>query len=291
MLKMYKYVVILVLTAAPLFSRAQTDTSKNINGQDRDTPVPSSRFISFRNAKFSVGAGIEGAFPAMMKSTVNPSELSITYKDTRPDHSKYPYVSGGVALDIYSNNSLAGLLVGVNYSVSTTTYQQDKVATDYFSINRLEVPIYLKFRPGRVDATNHLWLLFGGIFSLPVSVNRQYITASSATPDGATFTDTNISQVSNLFLVSGSVGYEGYVMKRTRAAVFLSAAYSVNSQFNRDYIEYNPAVAQGPNGITTGGQSVLANFPNYSAHELRFTLGLKIFIKLKKHILKDAEDI
>lgn len=282
-----KFYLIIALITLPFLGNAQTDVKRQVD----DIAAPSSKFMSFRNAKFSVGAGIEGAFPAMMKSTVNPSELNIQYKDTRPDHSKYPYVSGGLALDVYSNNSLAGLLIGVNYSVSTTTYQQEKIATDYFSINRIEIPLYLKFRPGRVDSKNHLWLLFGGIFSLPVSINRQFTTNSSTSPNGGTFTDTNISQVSDLFLVSSSVGYEGYILKKTRAAIFLSASYSLNNQFNKDYIQYTPGAIQGPDGTTTGGQSVFANFPNYSSHEIRFTLGVKFFIKLRKHILADVDDI
>ncbi|MES2275223.1 MAG: hypothetical protein V4592_04320 [Bacteroidota bacterium] len=271
----------MLILLLPLFSKAQ---DKGSDGTSLDIfALPPPKFLALRNAKLSIGMGLEGAFPAMMKSTVNPSELSIHYKDTRPDNSKYPYIAGGITVDMYSSNSVTGLLGGLNYSVSTTTYQKEKIATDYFSINRIEVPLYLKLRPGAIASKKHLWLMLGGIFSMPVKVNRQYVVNSSISPNGLTFTDTNVSQVSDLFLVSGSFGYEGYVLQQ-RSAIFLSGAYSLNSQFNTEYIGYSQPgnVAPDNTGTSLPGYSVFSNFPNYNSHELRLTLGIKVFFKLSK---------
>jgi len=282
-------------------------------------------FLSLRDLKVSVGGGVEGALPQMMKSTVNPSGMSIVYKDPRSGGNFYPYVSEGISVDLFSQNSLTGLFGGINYSSSTTTYKSSDLVSDYFSVNRLEIPVYLKLREGSLAKTNHLWLLFGGIFSTPLSVNRQYIvnSISGTSADGTayTYTDANSSQVNNLFLVSSSVGYETYLWHSVRGVIFIAGSYSINSQYNMDYIQFVPQPINGnPNGNTqpiiiqqtspgrvaasprvtgrliaddlpsgaagllSGGNSVFANYPNYSSHEVRITLGIKLLLDFNKRV-------
>jgi hypothetical protein len=259
-----------MLALIPLFSK----------GQDIQLAP---KVFSLRNSKLSLGIGIEGAFSSTMTSTSKPTGLDIQYKDARTtDGSNYPYLALGATIDLYSDNSLIGLLAGVNYSISTTTYKKENVATDYFSIDRIEVPVYLKFRPGAVGSKNHLWLLLGAIYSVPVTVKRDYVSSTSTSND-ISYTDNDVSQASNILLASASLGYEGYTSKSTRLVVFATGSYSITPQFNTNYIEYRQAnlSSNGSNG-TTGGHSVFANFPGFAAHEVRLIFGIKYLFKLGK---------
>lgn len=268
----------LLICLIPLLSIGQDSTSV----YKEKIPTYRPPFLSLRNAKISIGGGFEGALPKMMSSTVNPSGLDIDYKHNRTGGSGYPYISGGISIDIYSENSITGLFGGINYSASTTKYSKENVASDYFSINRLEIPVYLKLRPGAIASTSHLWLLFGGIFSAPVKINRQYSVYNGTTMDSLAYTDTNVSQVNKLFLVSTSVGYEGYIGKTVRGVVFASASYSLNTQFNKNYVEFQSNPDLNPNLPAGGGQSVFASYPNYNSHEIRLTIGVKMLFKLTR---------
>ncbi len=183
MKKAILHTILIVFFFLPLFSNAQ------------DLKV-SPAFFSLRNSKLSFGLGFEGSYPSFIASWSKPSDLGVQYKDTRStDDSDFPYLAGGISFDIYSDNSLIGLLWGANYSISTTTYQKVDVSTDYFSVSRVEFPAYLKFRPGAVGGKNHLWLLFGGIYSLPASVQRDHdALVSLSSPNDRSYTEEEVEE-------------------------------------------------------------------------------------------------
>ncbi|HVS93592.1 MAG TPA: hypothetical protein VHE59_16250 [Mucilaginibacter sp.] len=260
MIKHSTYTLFLALFVLPVLVAAQ---------DIKESPA----FFSLRNSKLSMGLGIEGASSSFMGNASTPTDMIVQYKDTRQSGDSYPYVSGGIAFDLYSDNSLLGLLFGANYSVLTTTYQKENVSTDYFSVTRAEFPFYLKIRPGYVNAKNHVWLLLGGIYSLPLSVQRDYEVAFSQTQTDVSYTDQNLSQAMATISASASLGYEGYLTssKSTRIAIFITATYPLSNQFNSSYVEFLP-----------GGRSVFANYPGFDARDLRTSFGVKYLFKLGK---------
>lgn len=254
------YAILIVCLSLPFCSNAQ---------EIKEHPS----VFSLRNSKFSIGVGLEGSYPSFMGNTTTPSDLNVKYKDTRKGDDSYPYLSASLVFDLYSDNSLLGLLFGANYSILTTTYQKENTSIDYFNINSVEFPLYLKIRPGYVNSKNHVWILLGAIYSLPVTAQREYNVITPRFAKDVSYVDQDISQEIATLSASASFGYEGYLTssKSTRGAVFITGSYPLSNQFNANYAEFVP-----------GGRSVFSNYPGFDVRDIRISIGIKYLYKLSK---------
>ena len=223
------------------------------------------KFISFHNARFSMGASLEAGF---MVGNNKPSALKVTYKDPLVDKSSAPapFASYGFVFDVYSANSVVGLLSGVDYTGTSICLEKEDGKKDFFDMNCLEIPLYLKFRPGKRDAKGHLWLLTGGVYSLPLTCNRKQFDQNLY----LLHTDGNKEQLVSYLSLSGSLGYEFFFgsQKNFRLAFYSRVVSPLSNQLNSNYPDFLPS-----------GQSVLSSYPNFDIREYRISFGIKFLFQ------------
>lgn len=264
---MKKVTLILIVVSIFMFK------PKNIYAQEIDNFKV--KPFSLHNAKFSFGLGIDGSFTPFNIKANQPKSMKVIYKDPRVDSFDVSYVSAGISFDFYSPNSLMGLMFGVNYSFSDFTVTDvSKTNFDYFSINRLEFPAYLRLRPGKRDAKEHLLILFGGVYNLPISGTRKLITKSFTNYYQEDSIDNSIDQFNSFLSISTSIGFEFFEGKKnnSRMTAYINFDYPLGNALNNDYKDFKP-----------GGNSTLSDFSNFKIIQLRIAIGLRYFFGFRKY--------
>jgi hypothetical protein len=240
-------------------------TTHAVNAQ-KNIKIPP-KFISFKHSKFSMGASLEAGVAVKASK---PATLKTIYKDPRTE-SSVPYVSYGLTLDLYSANSVIGFLSGLDFSKFSFGVQESNNRTDFYDIRRIEIPLYLKIRPGKVDGKHHAWILLGGIYNLPEACKREQFDASLGNGASITVLDQNKEQINSFFSLSGSLGYEAFVLgeqKHLRVAFYSKVTYPLSNELNTEYREYK-----------NGGNGILVNYPNFDIRHYRITFGIKILLQ------------
>lgn len=225
------------------------------------------KFISFKYSKFSMGVSLEGGVAAKASK---PANLKTIYKDPRTE-SSVPCVSYGLTLDLYSANSVIGFLSGLDFSKFSFGVQESNSTTDFYDIRRIEIPLYLKIRPGKVDGKHHAWILLGGIYNLPEACKREQFEASLGNGAYTNVLDENKDQIKSFFSLSGSLGYEAFLLgeqKHLRVAFYSKVTYPLSNELNPEYSEYK-----------SGGNGLLQNYPNFNIRHYRITFGIKILLQ------------
>lgn len=229
-------------------------------------------FFSLRNSKISLGLALEGSPASFMINGSKPKDFKVLYKDQRSSSKNYPpYGSFGICFDFYSDNSLTGLMAGVNWTYLEQTFQSGDTASDFMDMTRLEFPLYLKFRPGYYNDTSHLWLLFGGVYSMGLTCDREHHNPPSSIDPK--YIDNDKTQLNSVFSLSVSLGYEFYMGegKNSRGAFFVTGYYPLTSYINKEYKDFK-----------SGGKSVLAHYPDFDIKDFRIAIGLKFLFGFKK---------
>jgi len=239
--------------------------------QDEEIKIPP-HFFSLRNSKFSIGFNVEGSPSFSMLNASKPKSLKVLYKDQRSISKDYPpYGAFGINFDLYSDNSLTGLMAGVNWVYLEQTFQSGDTASDFMDMSRLEFPLYLKFRPGYYNDTTHFWIMFGGVYSMALNTTREHLNPpSSASP---VYIDADKNQVMTTFLASASLGYEFYMGsgRLTRGALFLAGYYPLTGYINKEYKDFK-----------SGGKSVLAHYSDFDIKDFRISIGIKLLFSFRK---------
>ncbi len=233
------------------------------------------KIFSLHNAKFSLGIGIDGSFSNWSIKASKPGSMKVAYKDPRKDSTQVSYVAAGVSFDFYSPNSLMGLVFGCNYSFSDLTISDvNKAKYNYFSIDRLDFPAYLRFRPGSRDADVHLLILIGAVYNLPISGTRTILSNGGGGFYVEDSTDNSKNQFKSFLSLSASLGIEFFEGKKnnSRMTGYINCDYPLGNALNAEYIDFK-----------TGGNSTLANFSNFKIQQFRFGIGLRYFFGFRKY--------
>lgn len=235
------------------------------------------KFISFKHSRFSIGVNLEGG---LLMAASKPTGLNITYKDPRSSKTAIPYVAYGFVFDLYSANSIVGLLGGFDYSNSEFGLRKGDSTTDYMNVARAEIPLYLKFRFGSSTGTKHFWILLGGVYNIPIAAKREQFDARSGASAYTTLVDENKDQLKSYFALAGSIGYELFLdnQKHFRMAIFSRIVYPLSNELNPNYSQFKST-----------GNSVLRSYPNFDIKQYRISLGLKFMFQFGEALQIMAE--
>lgn len=244
----------------------------NVVLAQEEAPKLKPKFFTLRDARLALGLGSEGSTTFSTLSMGKPKGLKAIYKDPRiGDETNYPYLSIGANIDLFSDNSLTGLLIGANYNFLAQGFQTGDTAVDFFEMDRAEFSASLKFRPGYYNDTSHLWLLVGGSYSIPLSCKTEHFNPPTSTNNK--YVDNNGDQLNSFFSVGLTIGHETYwgSGNLTRLVLYISGSYTLSSPFNKEYI-----------GFKQGGKSVFSRYPGFDIKELRGIVGFKVLFGKKK---------
>jgi hypothetical protein len=211
------------------------------------------KFLTFHNARISLGLGYaisiandnKGALYEFMGKKPSSSKIIFPKTDTT---SGTPYMSFSLPIDLYAPNSFLGFYTEISYSLYRWNLKDTSLIVpleDSYKFNVIEIPFYLKLRPGSVANTrSHLWFLLGGSYSIPVKVSRT---------SNYTASDSNIKMFSSYYSVGGEIGYElflnnqksgsvqKYLSDQYRVVLFLRANYSIKNKLNSNWAKINVA--------------------------------------------------
>lgn len=143
----------------------------SINGQILEL---SPRLFSLRNAKLSLGVGVDGNFVGNNNKTgLNkfigrlPSEYTIVY-----DTMYLPSANYSLYFDLYSPNSRIGLVFSGIYGVNKIMMESP---TNNFimDLRRIEGSMLLKFKMGKINTAVNPILLLGGAYSIPIQFDTR----------------------------------------------------------------------------------------------------------------------
>jgi len=139
-----------------------------------------------RNSRISLGANISanwanGNGDTGMNINIGelPEKLEVKFDTTQG----LPYLSAGILFDWFAPNSRLGFVFGVDYNSSNFQLTDELNSINSFSIKRIQVPFYLKWKFGKIHSkTNGLFLL-GALYSVPIQYTRSYQGISSDLKD------------------------------------------------------------------------------------------------------------
>lgn len=232
--------------------------------------------IKENNSFISFDLGIDGTLSPFNIKANNPNDIPVTYSETGLDTINISYAAVGITLKFYSPKSLIGASIGAKYSCSTLSIlDKSKINFDYFSISKVEIPVNLMLRFGKINSKLKKIVSIGGTYNLPVKGSR---TMNSRTLGTSTYKvnsiDNSIDQFKPYFSLSASLGLELKNKKNnnSRASIYIDCDYPLGNTLNTDYKEFK-----------SGGNSTLANFDNAQIAQFRIGLGLRYsfgFLKL-----------
>lgn len=188
----------------------------------------SQKLLSFQQAKFSIGGGLEGGGAYFNGSLPSGYQFK---KDT----STY-LASGFLIFDIDAPNSHLSFTSGVEYSNQGFIFINDsKSFIKNFRIQQINIPFYIKFKMGGKFAKNNLILLAGGAYTIPVSFSNR---------DDFGRVNTDISLVQNNYAWIGGLVWqmnlrgkarEVYSHAPPRIWLYLKYKQMLNNLFNPKY--------------------------------------------------------
>lgn len=222
------------------------------------------RFISFRNARVSMGLGFEMSLatkPAILYHSVGtiPSDTKLSLQDS------FPYLGISLAFDIYSPNSVVGLYSELSYSIYRFGFKDEQLGySDNFDVRALEIPLYLKFRPGTMGSKRvKMWLLLGGSYVVPISTSRN---------------GSRGNYVNHYPGVGGAIGMEAKLGRKTlgidadkaRFVIYLRANYSLTNKLNVNKLQSEIGVA----GI---------DYSKTDYRDVIVSLGMKLLFRVNRY--------
>tara|TARA_R110001583_G_scaffold142465_1_gene294693 strand:- start:280 stop:1110 length:831 start_codon:yes stop_codon:yes gene_type:complete len=187
-----------------------------------------------------------------------------------------PSATGGLGFDIYSPFSVIGFYFGVNYNRHEfSIHNNSNQVIDSINTKNLEVPIYLKFRFGKVQSKSHLVVGLGGGYSIPLSTELKSFNNNISiyeSKDEKLYKATPFlsSIIGYEFLVpfSGSKGREMYDRDDFRILLYAKGNYDLGNRINPD--------------MSFSNKSSLSNINNPDIQFSQISFGLKIFMRLSK---------
>jgi hypothetical protein len=198
--------------------------------------------------------------------------------------SSIPSVTANLGVDIYSSFSLLGFYLGGAYNRHEfSIHNNNTQVIDSVRTSSLEIPLYLKFRFGKVKSKSHLVVGLGGGYSIPLSTElnsfKNNILINESTKDKLYKPTPFVSSIIGYeFLLPSlsSKGNEIYDRDNFRILLYAKANYDLSDRINQDMLVSN--------------QSSISQVNNIQLQYLQISFGLKIFVRLSKlgQISKEA---
>jgi len=220
------------------------------------------KLFTLRNSRLSMGLGMERGqsfytgIPAEFGNSIDLCETNA-------------YTA---SFDLYAPNSRIGFMFEANFGNWELEFH-DSQSSEYFFVRTLELPLYLKLRFGRIEATSRMWLLAGASYIIPLNVIRNY---------NDEYEDTDKSQINTVGVLTATLGYEQYFGERAdykannprgtydrmRIVFFARYSYLLNSRINSDY--YN----------TRNVHSNINDYDNFVFNDYIISIGIKYFFRI-----------
>jgi len=230
------------------------------------------KFFTLRNARISGGFGFETGWASNNKGLLyryrgSPMELNSVIDSAT-------YGTWNLGFDLYAPNSFMGFLIEADYGSWDLNIHKDQ-STESFVVRTLEIPFYLKLRPGSIEKSGHVWLVLGASYIIPIGIDRVSISG---------ITDHDKSQLNGVKVLTGMLGYEYFfgelaenkvnnpkgACDRMRIVLFTRFSYLLDSRLNSEYY-------QSPNK-----SSILSDYQGFDYKDYVVTFGIKYFFRLGK---------
>lgn len=239
--------------------------------QKLDNKFKTNKLFSLRQAKFQFGIGIEASPNFAFIKASSPRSMHSNYKDpTSTDSMTIPYASVGISFDFFSAHSLLGLTFGANYAMQDfVVANKPQQLHDFFRTKKIEVPVYIRIRPGKRISADRLWLLLGGAYNIPVGGDRTRYEQGFGGYMSHKFTDDSKEQFQSYFTVSTQIGAEIFSISKNagRFVLYASAEYPLGNAVNTNYHNFKYLIGDG----------VLSDYDNVQIRQVRIGAGLKVF--------------
>lgn len=225
-------------------------------------------FFTTNQMRLTSGISIDGNLASeeggtrMMKSFNDFNDVELTY-------AKVPNFNVGIDFDIYSPFSTLGFLSGVY--VNGTSYnlvKENESLVDSIKVTNINIPLYAKFRFGKVESKGKMWLALGGgySFNLNAQSTLYYHDQQYATHDLK-------EQYNNTPYLSGILGYETIITgsgkeagkmwdrDNVRLLIFIKYDHELNNRFNDDDpLAYTMMNTSDPTEVRFGSINVGVKF-------------------------------
>lgn len=235
----------------------------------------SPEFFTTENMRLSVDVGADVSWAKEGKTGLINSLGTINNESI--GYSEKPNTSFNIGFDVYSPQSVLGFYIAANlnkqeYAIHNSTNNQ---LLDSITNTNIEIPLYLKLRLGKVNRNGHLWMAFGGGYSIATKSTRNtYLGGSKIyeSDEKELFNSTPFfsSIIGYEFLIpfSGSKGKEMHNRDNLRILLFAKGNYDLKNRINSDFNFQNN---------TSLGQII-----NPELKFVRISFGIKILMRISK---------
>ncbi|WP_298370326.1 hypothetical protein [uncultured Lutibacter sp.] len=232
-------------------------------------------FFSTKELKVSVDLGIDlnwankNGESSLMKLQGKTTSKNIKFNSI-------PSVSGNFGFDIYSSKSILGFYVGGSYNRHEfSIHNSTNSVVDSVRTSNLEIPVYLKFRFGKMNKKNHLVLALGGGYSIPLKTELNTYSNNLLVNESkkeklyeATPFISSILGYEFLLSTKSSKGREIYDRDDFRIMLYAKGNYDLSDRVNQNMVVSN--------------QSSIRQLSNLDLQYLQISFGVKILMRLSK---------
>lgn len=250
----------LIITIIILVFISNSTFSQNVNFKRK--------FITFKNTRFLIGAGLDMSFSGKAKNGPmyyyigTPKNIGIR---------NYSGINGfGIAvnMELYSPNSFLGFYAEGSYTTKKFMIEEGYL-TDTIQNNTIDVPFYLKFRFGKIEKRSFFYTAIGAGYVIPLkSILRNEVG----------YENLDKSKAKGYPYISTIIGYEVLLGGKKKAAItrdnakflfFIKTDIDLKSYFNNDY-NYDI------------NQTNFDNSTNYDIRFIRINVGFRLMLRLNK---------
>lgn len=245
------------------------------NAQANATISPS--FFSTEHQRVSVGVNMDYSFAGKSGKTGLTKAIGEGINNDNIFYDK-PSVSYGIGLDYYSPNSILGFYLEVNYNTQKYSLRNPIYTYhDSLTVTNIDVPIYAKFRFGKVNKHNHVWLAIGAGYS---KISKVELTTYNDITNAALRTTDDTNLFSSVIYTSAILGYE---------MILPFSEANGREEFDRDafrlllYAKVNQDLNNRINTEQTSAiqYHVVETFTNSELKFRRISFGIKLLMRFK----------
>ena len=213
------------------------------------------KFFSLRNARLSVGVGVEAPPQYLLQGLTSYYTLN---EQSNLEIQPETYLAGKVAFDLFAPNSILNLYTEANYAYQSLILREtQKNYTDTLTFGTLEIPLFLKIRMGSRESRSRYIAFVGASLDLPLHVKRTWRTSRNALQEDNAKAQLNTTGIN----IGGGFGWEYFLddQNHTRTILYLRATYRENSLLNKNYPDF------------------IRNYGDADIKYLRLTLAISLF--------------
>lgn len=212
-------------------------------GNGQDIKMSGRKFLTFNQSRLTFGLGA-------LVETTNGYHVTTSFMKSDNEKEKKLVFGGNIGLNLYSPNSIVDFSANFIYASCSNKMVIKITGTgyDYISYNRMEMPVFIRLKTGRITEKSSILFLLGGSYSM---YTKSYSLARKMDNSLNNHLSIKTGLVTEIQFFDGKI---------SRGNIELIYTHPLGDSFSKSYLEFYQTNAQSDNKINFGMVSLGLNY-------------------------------